>query len=598
MLMVVNQNTICQTLFFNIKMKLTNIFAKYIKQLGIKNVFGLQGGAVVHFFDSLENHKVKVTYTHHEESAALAATSYAKATNNISCAIFTTGPGSTNALTGLAAAWQDSVPVLFISGQARSNHVSYGKKVRQVGTQEINICDIVRPICKYTKFVKKKEDFLEEIKKATKIALSGRPGPVWLDIPLELQWADIPNNINLKIEEPNKEYKKDFSKYNKIDSFLKKSQKPLLIVGYGSKDKSNIAILKKITKRYKIPFVTTWNSADFVETENKYNLGIIGMSGQRGANKAVFQSDLLICLGTHLSIPHTTTLYENYAPNAKKIIVNIDKNQLKNLNVKFDLKINDNVNHFFDWLEKNKKKYSFSWDGIELFKSMNWYKIPETSKPNSNILIHKLTKTFKKKTCIVVDGGGTALYSGFQSSNINRNTRIICSSAVSSMGTGLAETIGVAQSNLYKKIYCIIGDGSFLMNIQDLQTIAQNKINVVILLINNNGYLAIRHTQKEFLKARYFGTHPKGNVTFPSLKKVAKAFSINYLALRKNSEMDITIKKIKKIKGPLICEIFTAEDQSSLFKQGYKQVTKGKFEPQPLSEMFPFFKSAIANTNN
>ena len=148
-------------------MKLTNVFAKYIKYLGIKNVFGLQGGAVVHFFDSLERANINITYTHHEESAALAATSYAKATNNISCAIFTTGPGSTNSITGLAAAWQDSVPVIFISGQARSNHVSYGKKVRQVGTQEINICDIVRPTCKYTKFVKKKEDFLKELKKAT-----------------------------------------------------------------------------------------------------------------------------------------------------------------------------------------------------------------------------------------------------------------------------------------------------------------------------------------------------------------------------------------------------------------------------------------------
>jgi acetolactate synthase-1/2/3 large subunit len=579
-------------------MKLTNVFAKYIKYLGIKNVFGLQGGAVVHFFDSLEKANINITYTHHEESAALAATSYAKATNNISCAIFTTGPGSTNAITGLAAAWQDSVPVIFISGQARSNHVSYGKKVRQVGTQEINICDIVRPICKYTKFVKKKEDFVKELKKAKKIALSGRPGPVWLDIPLELQWADIKFNDNFKIKNFNDEYKKNFSIYKKVNSFLKKSHKPLIIIGYGAKNRSNIEILKKIIKKYKIPFVTTWNSKDFIETENKYNLGTIGMSGQRGANKAIFQSDLLICLGTHLSIPHTTTLYDKYAPNAKKIIVNIDKNQLKNLNIKFDLKINDNVNNFFEWIEQNKENYSFEWKNLPILKSMNWYKIKKSIKPNSNLLIHQLTKTIKKRSCIVVDGGGTALYSGFQSSVIKKNTRLICSSAISSMGTGLAETIGVSKSKLFKEIYCIIGDGSFLMNIQDLQTIIQDKINVCILLINNNGYLAIRHTQKEFLKGRYFGTHPKGNLTFPNYKKIAKAFSIKYLELKKNSQINYVIDKIKKNNGPLICEVFTSENQSSLFKQGYKEVEKGKFEPQPLSEMYPFFQKGLSNTNN
>ena len=172
-------------------MKLTDVFAKTIKSLGINHVFGLQGGAVVHFFDSLEKFKVGVTYNHHEESAALAATAYAKVTKNIGCAIVTTGPGSTNAITGLMAAWQDSVPCIFISGQARSNHVSYGKKVRQVGTQEVNICDIVRPITKYTKFISNKNQFIKELKKSIIICKSGRPGPVWLDVALEIQWADI-----------------------------------------------------------------------------------------------------------------------------------------------------------------------------------------------------------------------------------------------------------------------------------------------------------------------------------------------------------------------------------------------------------------------
>ena len=207
-------------------MKLSDVFAKYIKSIGVKAVFGLQGGAVVHFFDSLEKNKINVTYTHHEESAALAAVSNAKATNNIGCAVFTTGPGSTNALTGLAAAWQDSVPVIFISGQARSNHTSYGKKVRQVGTQEINICDIVRPITKYTKFVKNKNNFVKELVKAKNIAISGRPGPVWLDIPLDLHWADISPNFKLSKNKTKTSLKKNLNKYKKIKPLLKKVKDP------------------------------------------------------------------------------------------------------------------------------------------------------------------------------------------------------------------------------------------------------------------------------------------------------------------------------------------------------------------------------------
>ena len=322
------------------------------------------------------------------------------------------------------------------------------------------------------------------------------------------------------------------------------------------------------------------------------------MSGQRGANKALFNADLLVCLGTHLPIPHTTTLYKSYAPKSKKIIVNIDNNELKNLNVDFDLKIYADLRSFFYWANNKKLKKKFSWDNKNVYKSMNWYEPKITKKPNSDRFIRLLTKKIKSKTCIIVDGGGTALYSGFQSSYINKGNKIICSSSISSMGTGLAETIGVSKSQKFKNLICIIGDGSFLMNIQDLQTIVQDKINVKIILVNNNGYLAIRHTQKEFLKAKYFGTHPKYNLTMPDYKKVSKAFNIKYLKILKEKDANKTIKKLIKIKGPVICELITLEDQPSLFKQGYKKNLNGFFEPQPLSEMFPFISEPIANTNN
>jgi acetolactate synthase I/II/III large subunit len=577
-------------------MKLTDAFAKTIKSLGIKHVFGLQGGAVVHFFDSLEKLKIGVTYNHHEESAALAAASYAKTTNNIGCAIVTTGPGSTNAITGLMAAWQDSVPCIFISGQARSNHVSYGKKVRQVGTQEVNICDIVKPLTKYRKFINKKENFLKELYKAISICKSGRPGPVWLDIALDIQWGDIKF---IKNNYPSKPRNNNFkNSYVKITKYINNSNKPLILIGSGIKNGNGEKIFEKFLKKYKIPFVTTWNSADITETNHPLNLGIIGMSGQRGANKSVFNSDLLICMGTHLAIPHTTTLYNSYAPQAKKIIINIDKEELKNTNVKFDFKLKDDIKNFLKWSLKQSIKNNFYWHNLKELKEMNWYEPKKTKKPNSNKFIRLLTASISGKTCIIADGGGTALYSTFQSSVLKKNNKLICSSSISSMGTGLAETIGVVKSNKFKNHICIIGDGSFLMNIQDLQTLSDEKRNIIILVVNNNGYLAIRHTQKEFLKKRYYGTHPDYNLSLPNFEKIVKGFGIRYIKIKKNDEVNKKIRLLKNLSGPVVCEIFTDEDQPPLFKQGYKKISKNLFQPQSLHEMYPFFDIPIANTNN
>jgi acetolactate synthase-1/2/3 large subunit len=576
-------------------MKLTDCLANVLKSKKINHVFGLQGGAVVHMFDSLEKKKIGVTYTNHEQSAALAAVSYAKCSKNTGCVVVTTGPATTNSMTGLLAAWQDSVPCLFISGQSRSEHTSYGKKVRQVGTQEVNICDIVRPITKYSKFIDRKENFLFELEKAIDIANEGRKGPVWLDIPLEFQWADIEFKLN-KIKQKKKNYN---NKINQFGKLLTESRKPLIVIGYGARSSEKTTNdLKIFIKKYKIPFTTTWNACDIFGTNHNLNLGIIGMSGQRGANKAMFKADLIICIGTHLSIPHTTTLFDNYAKQAKKIIVNIDQNQLNNLNVKFDLKIRTNLEFFLKKALKKKFKFRSNWNDLTGLKDLNWYEPKNKIKLNSNTAIRMITSKIKDKKCIVIDGGGTALYAGFQSSFIKSKDRVICSSAIASMGTGLAETIGAAKSKKFEKFICIIGDGSFLMNIQDLQTISQEKIKVLILLVNNNGYLAIRHTQKEFLKSKFYGTHPDWKLTMPSFEKVTKSFGLNYVKLKNKNDLIKNLTKIKNFKGPTVCELITDENQDSLFKQGYKSNNDGTFTPQPLSEMYPFLDKYIANTNN
>ena len=569
-------------------MKLTDALARHLKKKGVSHVFGLQGGAVVHIFDSLEENGIGVTYMHHEESAALAAVAHAKVSGELGCVVVTTGPGSTNAITGLLASWQDSIPCIFISGQARSQHTSYGRKVRQVGTQEVNICDIVAPISKYTKFVKNKDNFVSELDQAIDIARGDRPGPVWLDLALDIQWADISFDENIETEvTKEKEAYLDLVSASESLKLLNQSEKPLLIIGYGIRLAGCAISLNKLVEKHNIPFVTTWTASDLFPTAHPLNLGIIGMSGQRGANRSVFQCDLFICLGTHLSIPHTTTLFDSYAPQAKKVIVNIDGDQLDNLNVKFDLKILGDVAKYIKWLSKEDIK-EISWPDISVFKEQNWYSPKINQSPNSNIYIRELTKQATGKICLVVDGGGTALYAGFQSSFLKSGDRIICSSAISAMGTGLAETIGVSKSKEFSKILCVIGDGSFLMNIQDLQSIRQDNINVVISVINNNGYLAIRNTQKEFLGGRLYGTHPDWKLTTPSIEKIANAFDIPFVRLDTAEDIGPMINRLSNERGPIICEVVVDENQDVLFKQGFLDNGDGKFSPQPLSEMAPF----------
>ncbi len=567
-------------------MKLSDLLALTLKNNKVHHVFGLQGGAVVHIFDSLERAGVGVTYTHHEESASLAAVAHSKVMGNLGCVVVTSGPGATNAITGCLAAWQDSIPVIFISGQVRAKHTSYGRKVRQVGTQEVNICDIVRPITKYCKFIESKNDFDVEIRKAIGIAKYGRPGPVWLDIPVDLQWMDIESFDDSEVKKQKFELKASENIPSLKSSFdiLSKAEKPLLVLGYGVRLSGAYEQIKKLINNYLIPFVTTWTAADLFPTSHSLNMGIIGMSGQRGANQIMHDADVIVCLGTHLSIPHTTTLFDDYAPQSQKIIVNIDQDQLDNLNVNFDVKIHSDLHVYLEWLlSQGLKKYH--WPHLNLYKERNWYVPTQRKHPNSNIYIHRLTEVQKEPACIVVDGGGTALYAGFQSSVFKEGDRVICSSAISAMGTGLAEVIGVSAANMFPKIFCIIGDGSFLMNVQDLQTISQNKMNVVISVINNNGYAAIRHTQKDFLEGRYYGTHPMWSLQMPSIEKIAEAFEIAYKKLDHPENMEAFINSLNELNGPVICEIVVDEDQAVLFKQGYKANQNGTFTPQPLSDM-------------
>ncbi len=584
-------------------MKVSDYVAQFLAANGVWNVFGLQGGAVVHLFDSIEKtDNISTIYCHHEQAAALAATSYAKVTGGMGAVVVTTGPGCTNALTGLLAAWQDSVPVMFISGQTRVEHTSYGKPVRQVGSQEFNILDIVRPITKYSKLLRNPDEIESVFREAHFHAFDGRMGPVWIDLPVNLQWETPDVGLPCRLALPDAARVAasgstvDFSRLVDLIRFAKR---PVIVAGNGIRAAGCQDAFLAFAKASGTPFVSTWTASDLTATDDPLFGGIIGVCGQRGANKILYHADLIVCLGSHLALTQSSTLFKEFAPNAKKAIIDIDKGELDNLNVDFDLKIHADLRNFFEFYLTNPFSGQVQPDWIGKFsklKGLNSVVATLTEKSsigdgchvNSNYFNFKLTEKIPVDSHIVVDGGGTALYTGFQSTFLKKGQRIICSSSISAMGTGLPESVGVCFGLDRSPVYCLIGDGSLMLNIQELQTIFHHKLPVKVIVYNNKGYLAIKHTQKSFLGGRYFGTDPEYGVSFPSIKRIADCFEIDYLKVDAVSRVDVLVDAIVSHPGPLVVEVSVPDDQGMLFQQGYRQIGPEQFQPVILSEMAPY----------
>ena len=585
-------------------MKGSDIIAEFLRDQRVLHVFGLQGGSVVHIFDSLEQIGIPVTYTVHEQAAALAAVSATRLSGVPCVCVVTTGPAGTNALTGLLAAWQDSIPTVFISGQTRSSQMSYGTNVRQVGSQEFPIIDVVKPMTKYAEVVRTVESLEESLKVAFEIALSGRPGPVWLDIPVDIQWAEFER----KSERKNLSAALDFSiSQSRIKASsgdlvelvesLKASRLPLIWVGNGVRLAGAENLLIDFLGKWSLPFVTTWGMKDFGLILPDSHLGTIGPFGQRGANMAVFSSDLLVVLGSHLSITQTSQVTAGYASNAKIIVIDIDQNELDQLQVEVSMKINADVGNVLASLVEaaptNNLNRSEGWDTLG-FQKMNGIGDREVRLAdakvgfvNSDLFLSRFFKSIEFQHNVVIDGGGTALYSGFQSELSSLTRRILCSTAMSSMGTGVAEALGAMKVDP-KRTIVIIGDGSFWMNAMDLVTAVQQQLPLTVLVINNGGYLAIRHTQESFLGSRFYGTSPNWGLTFPKLENLANALGLHYSRITSLSQIGDLAAELGERVGVSLVEVMTPDDQPNLFKQATLRNEDGRVEALALRDMWPF----------
>lgn len=583
-------------------MKLTDYVINFLVKQEIGHIFGLTGGAVVHFFNSAaKTPGLQTIFCHHEQSAALAAVAYARIKNSLGAVIITTGPGGTNTITGLLSAWQDSIPCLFISGQARREHTSRGKQLRQLGTQEFDIVSLVKPITKYAVMVEQAERVRYHLEKAVYLAKEGRPGPVWVDIPLDLQWASIepdrlqafsPPEIKKCCESPETLSKS----YKECLTLLAAAKRPLILAGYGVRLAHAEKEFREFVDKTRIPFVSTWTASDIVPTADPYYAGRLGVTGQRGGNFSVQNCDFLLCLGSHLSIPSTGTLTDAFAREAKIAVVDIDRDELGFRREKIDLAICCDVKVFLGGMMRMDslpdgnalsawRKRCTSYKSYNLIPKKLWQ---QKEYVNSYVFIDTLSDMLKKDDIITVDGGGTNLYVSFQAFKVIEGQRLILSSAICSMGTGLPESIGACFAGNLRRTICLSGDGSIQLNIQELQTIIHHRLPIKIFVMNNSGYLAIRHTQDAFLEGNYVGSAKDGGLSLPDFLKVAEAYGLKTIRINNHRELSKKMQTVLEEEGPVFCELMVSPEQQLIAQQGFDRHLDGKSTPRPLEDMYPY----------
>lgn len=589
------------------KIKVSDYIASFIKKLGVRYVFVVSGGSNLLLLDSIANKKsLNYICNHHEQASAIAAESYGRAGENIGVCIVTTGPGGTNTITGVAGAWLDSIPVLYISGQVKREFVVNDSELRQVGVQGINIVDIVKPITKYAVTIMNPKEIKYHLQKAVFLAKSCRPGPVWLDIPTDVQRAPIEQNY-LSGFNPLKEgftssakirLKQDArlkTQVAKAIELIKKSKRPVIFAGHGIRLAGGRALFIKTVKQLKIPVLTSMSAHDLINSDHPLFFGRPGVFGDRNGNFTIQNSDLLISIGARLHLWNIGYNHKAFAREAKKIIVDIDKAELKKITIKPDLPIQADANDFMEELVRQSNGIKLPDIGDWLKRCVGWrkrypvvlpeYKI-EKKFVNSYYFIDALSDILDKGE-IIVTGDGTAFTCTNQAIKIKKNQRLHYNVGCAAMGYDLPAAIGIYFATKKKRIILITGDGSIMLNIQELQTIFHHKLPIKIFLLNNRCYLAIKNGQDISLGGKYTASDEKSGITFPNFKRIAKSFGISYEKINNNSEVRKKIKKTLRSNKPVICDINMSPGQPLYPSLSWIKRSGGIAIPRPLEDMDP-----------
>lgn len=592
-------------------MKLSDFIADYLVNWGIRHIFMLTGGGAMHLNDSLGKHPgLQIVFNHHEQACAMAAESYARLTNRIAAVNVTTGPGGLNTFNGVFGAWTDSIPMLVISGQVsyKTTVYSSGLNLRQLGDQECEVIKSVKPFTKYAVMVTNPTEIKYHLHKALYLATEGRPGPVWIDIPIDIQGATIQEH-ELKVFYPTEEItnipKINTEKYKQVLYKLKQAKRPVILAGSGIRIANAHSKFLQLIRRLKIPVTTAWNAHDLIPNDHYYYIGRPGSMGDRAGNFAVQNADLLLILGSRLNIRQIGYNWKTFARAAFKIMVDIDPLELIKPTLAIDMPLQCDLSNFIDqltnltqenpllekedwleWCKTRKKRYPVVLDEYWTLK----YKV------NPYCFMHTLSEKLTEEQ-IIVTGNGAACVIGFQAIIIKKGQRLYTNSGCASMGYDLPAAIGACVGSGRKKIVCITGDGSIQQNLQELATIVFNHYPIKLFVLNNNGYHSIRQTQNNFFGENFVGCGPESGLGFPDFKKIAKAYEIDYIKCNAHDTMSQSIETTLKSDSPAICEVFLTAHQNFSPKLSSKKLANGEIISKPLEDLAPFLskKELIEN---
>ena len=587
------------------KIRVADYIAEFLVQNGITDVFSVTGGGAMHLNDAL-GHKEELTctYNHHEQACAIAAECYARVENRIAAVCVTTGPGGINALNGVAGGYLDSIPMLVLSGQVRYDTTvrSTGLSLRALGDQEFDITKAVACMTKYCEMVVDPKQIRYCLEKALYIAQHGRPGPCWLDIPLNVQSSYVETD-ELKGYD-HLEYDRTLPlpvADDLVDTILDKirqAKRPVLYAGNGIRLSGGYETFRRVVEKLHIPVVTCWDSIDAIEDDHPLYAGRGGIMGDRPGNFAVQNSDLLFSIGSRLSIRQVGYNHASWARAAYTIVNDIDGEELKKPTVRIDLPVHADARDLLDLIDEKIKRDEPLFHGEDwIAQCQAWRKkypvvqpkhaLPQ-AKANVYCFIDKLSKSLPEDYITVV-GNGSACVVGSHGYTIKRGQRFLINSAIASMGYDLPAAIGACIASGREELVCITGDGSLQMNLQELQTIIHHKLPVKLYVINNSGYHSIRQTQKNFFGEPLVGIGAdSGDLSFPDLSKLADAYGFPYFSCGSNEELDQTIRQVAGCEGPVICEVFVTTDQQFEPKAASKRLEDGSMVSAPLEDLAPF----------
>lgn len=575
------------------KVRVADYITSKLYEAGGRNIFLITGGMIMHLTDAiLQNKQIKYTCLHHEQSVAMAAEAYGRYTNKIGVAYVTAGPAALNTLTGVVGAFVDRSPCIIVSGQSE---VSQSKvtEPRQFALQGFNTLPIFKQVTKYAVMLDDISKVKQEVEKCIYIAKSHPVGPVWIECPIDIQGTMFNPDEYEGFVSPQPISTAEMP-IEQVKEALQKSKRPCFIVGAGVRLAGAVEDFNELIKILNVPVLTSRLGMDLIDYDNPLFVGRPGTYGDRAANFTIQNSDLIIIIGCRLSIGLIGYDYQNFAPRAKKIVIDVDEKELNKPSIIPDIAIQSDAKVFINVFKNSMWNYYFNnqkWiEQIQNWKNKYLVDLPEYKDEKQGINSYHFMTVFSEKvsndSVFVVDTG-SCFHVHAQAFRVKYGQRHIITGGLSTMGY-MPASIGVAVATMNKEVYCVTGDGSIQMNIQELQTIVHNNLPIKIVMFSNNGYLLIRHTQRNFMDGRFIGEGPDTGISIPHMGKISQAYGINYMRISKLDELENKVDELIKAEGPLLCEVMTPLNQLLIPRVASKKMEDGNIVPLSYDNMFPF----------